>query len=115
MLVAKKTDDASLEQEIISLNPVQLLIKTYDAVIDACSRKDAAKSCEILIGLIDSLNFDYPEIANSLLRLYEYCIDEVKSGHFDISLRILKELREPWVQAQDSAQAEIPYSCSMHG
>ncbi|MDO8745912.1 MAG: flagellar protein FliS [Candidatus Brocadiaceae bacterium] len=66
-------------------------------VIDACDSKDASKVCEVLLGLIDALNFDYPEIAKSLLRLYEYCMDEVKSGNFDIPLNIFKETREPWV------------------
>ena len=111
MVIAKKIDDTSVGQEIISLNPVQQWIKTYDIVIDACDRKDASKVCAVITGLIDSLSFDYPEIAKSLLRLYEYCMDEVKSGNFDIPLKIFKETREPWVQAQGRVQADIPQPC----
>ena len=87
--------------------------QNYDMVIDACNRKDTLKVCEVITGLIDSLNLDYPEIAKSLLRLYEYCMDEVKSVKFDIPLKILKELREPWVQAQGRVQSDIPQSCSL--
>ncbi len=108
MIIAKKIDYTSVGQKIISVNPVQQLIKTYDMVIGACDREDALKVCEIITGLIDSLSFDYPEVAKSLWRLYEYCMDEVKSGNFDIPLKIFKELQETWVQAQGRVQADIP-------
>jgi flagellar protein FliS len=105
--------NAYLEQEIMTLNPLQLLIKAYDAGITACNRKDEHKASAVLTELIDSLNFDYAEIANSLFRLYEYCMREVKRGNFDVTLKILKELRETWVQAQDNIKSEIPQSCTL--
>lgn len=106
MIATKKISTAYLEQEIMTLNPVQLLIKAYDAGIAACNRKDEPKTSIVLVELIDSLNFDYADIANSLFRLYEYCLREVKRGNFDITLKILKELRETWVQVQNSVQTE---------
>jgi flagellar protein FliS len=105
--------NAYLEQEIMTLNPLQLLIKAYDAGITACNRKDEHKASTVLTELIDSLNFDYAEIANSLFRLYEYCMREVKRGNFDVTLKILKELRETWVQAQESIKTEIPQPCTL--
>ncbi len=111
MIALKKISTAYLEQEIMTLNPVQLLIKAYDAGIAACNRKDETKISEVLAELIDSLNFDYAEIANSLFRLYEYCLREVKRGDYDVPLKILKELRETWVQVQNSVQTEaLQYS-----
>jgi flagellin-specific chaperone FliS len=91
-----------MEQEIMTLNPVQLLIKAYDAGIIACNRKDEEKASTVFAELINSLNFDEAEIANSLFRLYEYCIREVKKGSFDIPLKILRELKETWTKVQDS-------------
>lgn len=108
MLAARKMSNAYLEQEIMTLNPLQLLIKAYDAGITACNRKDEPKASAVLSELIDSLNFDYAEISNSLFRLYEYCMREVKSGNFEVPLKILKELRETWVQAQNNIRTEIP-------
>lgn len=113
MIATKKMSNTYLEQEIMTLNPVQLLIKAYDAGIAACNRKDEAKSCTVLAELIDSLNFDYAEIANSLFRLYEYCMREVKRGNFESTLKILKELRETWIQVQDNVQTETLQPCSL--
>lgn len=113
MIATRKMSNAYLKQEIMTLNPLQLLIKAYDAGITACNRKDEHKTSAVLTELIDSLNFDYAEIANSLFRLYEYCIREVKRGNFDVTLKILKELRETWVQVQDNIKSEIPQSCTL--
>lgn len=95
-----------LEQELMTLNPVQLLIKAYDAGIAACNRKDEERAGRVLAELIDSLNFDEAEMSNSLFRLYEYCVRDVKKGNFDVTLKILKELRETWVQVQNCMPKE---------
>ncbi|MDR4509107.1 MAG: flagellar protein FliS [Candidatus Brocadiaceae bacterium] len=102
MIASKKMGNAYLEQGIMTLNPVQLLIKAYDAGITACNRRDEEKVCAVLAELIDSLNFDHSEIANSLFRLYEYCIREVKRSNYDVPLKILRELRESWIQVQET-------------
>lgn len=114
MIAAKKMSKTYVEQEIMTMNPVQLLIKAYDAGIAACNRKDEPKTSAVLVELIDALNFDYAEIANSLFRLYEYCMREVKRGNFDVTLKILKELRDTWAQVQQScSQSEIPQTCAV--
>ncbi|HHT9146957.1 MAG TPA: flagellar export chaperone FliS [Candidatus Wunengus sp. YC61] len=113
MIATKKISNAYLEQEIMTLNPVQLLIKAYDAGITACNRKDESKASTVLVELIDSLNFDYAEIANSLFRLYDYCMREIKRGNFDVTLKVLKELRETWLQVQGSVQTEAFQTSSL--
>lgn len=102
MVGTKKVGHAYLEQGIMTLNPLQLLIKAYDAGIAACNRKDEEKASIVLAELIDSLNFDQAEISNSLFRLYEFCMREVKNGKFDATLKILKELRGAWLQVQEN-------------
>jgi len=113
MIATKKISNAYLEQEIMTLNPVQLLIKAYDAGITACNRKDESKASAVLVELIDSLNFDYAEIANSLFRLYDYCMREIKRGNFDVTLKVLKELRETWLQVQENVQTEALQTSSL--
>ncbi len=113
MVATKKISNSYLEQEIMTLNPVQLLIKAYDAGITACNRKDEPKASAVLSELIDSLNFDHAEIANSLFRLYEYCMREIKGGNFDVTLKILKELRETWIQVQDNIQNDTLQTSSV--
>jgi len=112
MIPGKKIGNAYLEQEVMTLNPVQLIIKAYDAGITACNRKDEAKTCEVLVELIDSLNFDHAEIANALFRLYDFCLRDVKQGRFDATLKILKELRDTWVQAQANVPANAQQLCN---
>ncbi len=113
MIATKKISNAYLEQEIMTLNPVQLLIKAYDAGITACNRRDESKASTVLVELIDSLNFDYAEIANSLFRLYDYCMREIKRGNFDVTLKVLKELRETWLQVQGNVQTEAFQTSSL--
>ena len=113
MIATKKISNAYLEQEIMTLNPVQLLIKAYDAGITACNRRDESKASTVLVELIDSLNFDYAEIANSLFRLYDYCMREIKRGNFDVTLKVLKELRETWLQVQENVQTEALQTSSL--
>ena len=113
MIAAKKISTAYLEQEIMTLNPVQLLIKAYDAGIAACNRREESKASAVLVELIDSLNFDYAEIADSLFRLYDFCMREIKRGNFDVTLKVLKELRETWVQVQDNVQTEALQTSSL--
>lgn len=100
MIALKKMGDAYSEQEIMTISPLQLLVKAYDAGIAACKGKDKEKASMVIAELIDSLNFDQAEISNSLFRLYKYCMQEVKQGHFDVTLKIFKELRQSWEQLQ---------------
>jgi len=102
MVGAKKAGYAYLEQGIMTLSPLQLLIKAYDAGIAACNRKDKEKASIVLAELIDSLNFDQAEISTSLFRLYQFCMNDVKNGNFDTTLKILKELRASWIQVQEN-------------
>ncbi|MEK7699235.1 MAG: flagellar export chaperone FliS [Planctomycetota bacterium] len=113
MIPGKKIGNAYLEQEIMTLNPIQLIIKAYDAGIAACNRKDEDKTCAVLVELIDSLNFDHADIANSLFRLYDFCLREVKHGKFDTTLKVLKELRDTWVLAQANIPANTQQLCNV--
>lgn len=113
MIPGKKIGNAYLEQEVMTLNPIQLIIKAYDAGIAACNRKDENKTCDVLVELIDSLNFDHAEIAGALFRLYDFCLREVKQEKFDATLKILKELRDTWVQAQANVPANIQQLCNV--
>ena len=86
-----------LENQILSMNPMQLLIKVYDAAILGCKAGDSVKASKALVELVSALRFEYEEISLGLFRLYQFCMDEVKQGKFDIPLKILIELRKTWV------------------
>lgn len=99
-------------QEILSARPGQLTLFLYDHAVRGCKKRDEAKAVAALVQLIDSLNFEYEEIAAALFNLYEYSIRRIKAGDFDLPLRILSELRETWAQAvsvsaQESGERRI--------
>lgn len=63
------------KNEIMSLTPVQMILKLYDYVIVNSKRHDAAKVSAGLTQLIASLDFDYKEVAFGFFRIYRYCRD----------------------------------------
>ena len=52
-------------QEILSMNPAQVISKTYELGIQACREKDSEKVSRVLVELINALNFDQREVATA--------------------------------------------------
>jgi len=82
------------------MNPLQLLIKVYDYAILNCKKKNMEKASKAIVELISALNFDHQEVSMGLFRLYQYCLDRIKQGEFEESVRILEGLKESWAQTQ---------------
>jgi flagellar secretion chaperone FliS len=80
-------------------SPQELLLAVYDFGINACVRGDQQGARAAVIELINSLNFDYPEIAIGLLRLYNYCLDLLGRNQVEEARGILNDLRSTWAQA----------------
>ncbi|MCL5268323.1 MAG: flagellar protein FliS [Bacteroidetes bacterium] len=85
--------------EIMSLTPVQLILKVYDYVIVNCRKRDTDKVNAGLTQLIASLNFDYKEVSLGFFRIYRYCQTESKKGNFEEIEKHISELRSAWAQA----------------
>ena len=85
--------------EIMSLTPVQLILKVYDYVIVNCRKRDYEKVNAGLTQLIASLNFDYKEVSLGFFRIYRYCQTESKKGNYEEIERHISELRTAWAQA----------------
>lgn len=86
-------------QEVMGARPEQLTLFLYDHAVQGCKKRDEERASRALAQLIDSLNFEYEEVAAGLFRLYEYSIRRIKVGDFDVPLQILSELRDSWAQA----------------
>jgi len=84
---------------ILSLTPGELLIKLYDLGLSALASGDRDRASRVVAQLIESLDFRYSDIAFGLFRLYRYCMDEIKRGEYEMPTRILRELRDTWIQA----------------
>ncbi len=87
------------EQEILSAPAEKLVLHLYDFILRCCARNDGTGAARALSVLIDGLNFNYPEVAEGLFRLYDYCLRQVKSGRFEETRTIITELRAAWEKA----------------
>jgi flagellar secretion chaperone FliS len=91
-----------ISNEILSATPEQLIMKIYDFAIVNCQRHNIIKTNEALQVLINALNFDDPaakEISIGLFRLYQFGQDQMRKRKYDVTLRVLTELKEAWETA----------------
>jgi flagellar secretion chaperone FliS len=91
-----------VENEILEANPKQLLIKIYDFAILNCQRHDMIKTNNAIQELINSLSFETEEtksISIGLLKLYQFCQDQMRKKNYDVVYKILFELRKTWIEA----------------
>ena len=91
-----------LVKEIMDATPEQLLIKVYNFAISSCQKHDMVKTNNAIQELINGLRFDddeTKELATGLLRLYQYCQDQMRANNYDIVIKILTELRQSWIDA----------------
>ena len=99
---SQKRINQYLFKEIMEATPQQLLIKIYDFAILNCQRGNLIKTNNAIQELVNSLNFEDEaarEISIGLLRLYQFCQDQMRKKEFDIVLKILTELRDTWKKA----------------
>lgn len=94
--------NAYLANEILDASPEKLLLKVYDFAIAQCKNKNLEKTNKALSTLIGALRFDTKEsaeISTGLIRLYEFCQDQMREKNYDIVEQILSELRDTWISA----------------
>ncbi len=83
-------------QDVMGASPIHLVVMAYDVAINACEQQDFSKAIKAISLLRDALNFDYPEAAVGLFRLYNWCLDCIREGEYPQALHTLRELREAW-------------------
>jgi hypothetical protein len=90
---------AYLEQEVLGWSPEKIILKTYDLFLLSARRGDEQRMRRVLAELINALNFDYGELPQRLLRLYEYCQRCVSMRRYDDAAAIIAGLRQAWAEA----------------
>lgn len=65
-----------------------------DRGMAGCRAGDAAAVEEVLLELMEALDFDYEEAALSLFRAYDDSLGEVRTGRFEPARAVLGKLRE---------------------
>lgn len=88
-----------LVKEIMEANPKKLLFKVYDFAILNCQKGNMIKANEAVQVLIGALKFDDPQasqISLGLMKIYQFCQDQMRKGNFEIAFKFLSELRNEW-------------------
>lgn len=88
-----------LVKNIMEATPQQLLLKVFDYAIVNCQKQNIIKTNRAIQELINGLRYEteeMKEISIGLLRLYQYCQDQMRAKNFELVLKILSELRETW-------------------
>ncbi len=89
-----------LVKEILEASPQKLLIKIYDFAITNCQLRDMVKTNRAIDELINSLSFEDEkarEISLGLMRLYQFCQDQMRKQNYDVVHTILSDLRDSWL------------------
>lgn len=89
-----------LANEILNSSPEKLLIKVFDYAIVNSQKHDIVKTNEAIQQLINALRYDNEEmsaISTGLLRLYQFCQDQMRKRNYDVVKEILVQLRETWI------------------
>lgn len=84
------------QQDVMGASPLRLVIMAYDLAIRACEQKDFEKAVKTVSVLRDALDFEYTEVSVGLFRLYQWCLDCIRSGDYATATNTLRELREAW-------------------
>ena len=90
------------DQEVMNATPLHLVVMAYDLAIKSCEQQDFEKTVRIISVLRDALDFDYPEVSMGLFRLYQWCLDSIRSGDYNGALSVLKDLRDAWRTSERS-------------
>jgi flagellin-specific chaperone FliS len=93
------------QQDVMSANPLRLVVMTYDLAIRSCEQQDFAKAVKTISALRDALDMDYPEAALGLFRLYQWCLDCIRQGDYTSAVATLRELRGAWAVTEEKIAA----------
>jgi flagellar secretion chaperone FliS len=88
-----------LVNEILEATPQQIILKIYDFAIVNCQRQDLIKTNNALQELINALSFEGDEVKKislGLLKLYQFCQEQMRQKNYDLVVKILSELRDTW-------------------
>ncbi len=88
-----------LMQKIMSASKEELISYIYDAAITACAQKDSVKARTAINALIQSLNFDYEETANTFVNVYRYLLNLINQKKFDEARAMFTDIKRTWTQA----------------
>ncbi len=88
-----------LVQKIMSASPEELIAYIYDYGVTACAQEDPVKARTAVNNLIQALNFEYKEVADTFLDVYRYLGHLINQKRFNEAKNILSDLKNTWAKA----------------
>ncbi|MEO8399937.1 MAG: flagellar protein FliS [Ignavibacteriaceae bacterium] len=86
-----------LIKEMMEAAYQQIKIKTYDLAIINCRKKDIQETNNAIQDLINDLSIDDENmklISSGMIRLCQFCQDQMTQKNYDMVLKILTDLKE---------------------
>jgi len=83
-------------EDVMTDSPEEVILRLYDLGIRKCLEKDGSGVQKVLKELIESLNFEYKDMAGSFYELYDYAMRSAQAENFDEAVNILQGLRSAW-------------------
>ncbi len=97
-ITAREAVGTYAASQIAGASPGQLVLILYDYTIGCCRRADVANARRGLVELMGALDLTYLDVSGPLYRVYEYVLEQVRSGEFSMALSTLEELRTSWTE-----------------
>jgi flagellin-specific chaperone FliS len=101
------------QQSVLGGSPVHLVVMAYDVALQACEQSDLARSTQAVSLLRDALNFDYPEAAAGLFRVYQWALECIRSRNYAGAIAVLKPLRDAWAAVENQPSATSASAVAM--
>lgn len=90
------------QTQVMSSDPIQLVIMTYDFAIAGCREENLFKVTTALNELRGSLNHEVGgQFTADLLGIYLYLAEEARMRNFDRVAAFLQDLRDTWSAARE--------------
>ena len=100
------------QQAVLGGSPVHLIVMAYDVAIQACDQRDLPRATQAVSLLREALNFDYPEVATGLFRLYQWALECIRGGDFAGANVVLKPLREVWATVENQMPVPVNFTAN---
>lgn len=95
----RKKTNPYLVQKVLSASPEELILYIYDAAIAACANTNQTKAAEAIQELINALNFEKRNVANTFYQMYQHILHLIHNNKFERARELIKEIRDTWAKA----------------
>jgi flagellin-specific chaperone FliS len=88
-----------LSNEVMHWSAEKIIFEIYNTFLVSCRQRNHQRMNRALVALMSALNFEHPDPATRLYRLYEYCQELVSKNKFDEASSLITDLRDSWGRA----------------